>query len=62
MPHPVGGAMGVTCVCREKGPGYTCFDIILFGASLSEPHISVTALHTCVCMLACSRPYTVNFK
>ena len=25
----------------------------LIGASLSEPHTSVTALRTCVCMLAC---------
>ena len=29
MPHPVGGAMGVTRHCREKGRGYTRFDIIL---------------------------------
>ena len=38
----------------------------IIGASLSEPHTSVTALCTCVCMLACLlaclRPYTVNFK
>ena len=35
----------------------------LIGASLSEPHTSVTALRTCVCMLAClDRPLTVNFK
>ena len=34
----------------------------LIGASLSEPHTSVTALRKCVCMLACLRPYTVNFK
>ena len=26
MPHPVGGAMGVTCVCIEKG--IPRFDII----------------------------------
>ena len=32
------------------------------GASLSEPHTSVTALRTCVCMLACLRPCTVKFK
>ena len=25
----------------------------IVGASMSEPHISVTALRTCVCMLAC---------
>ena len=25
----------------------------IIGASLSEPHTSVTLLHTCVCMLAC---------
>ena len=28
MPHPVGGAMGVTCVTAVKR-GYTRFDIIL---------------------------------
>ena len=28
MPHPVGGAMGVTCVTAMKR-GYTHFDIIL---------------------------------
>ena len=27
--------------------------VTLIGASLSEPHTSVTSLHTCVCMLAC---------
>ena len=27
--------------------------IALIGASLSEPQTSRTALHTCVCMLAC---------
>ena len=27
--------------------------VIFIGASLSEPHTSVTALRTCVCMLAC---------
>ena len=25
----------------------------IFGASLSEPHTSVTALRTCVCMSVC---------
>ena len=35
----------------------------LIGASLSEPHTSVTALRKlCVCMYVCLRPYTVNFK
>ena len=38
----------------------------LVGASLSEPHTSVTALRTCVCMYVCMsvclRPYTENFK
>ena len=28
-------------------------DNFLIGASLSEPHTSVTALRTCVCMFAC---------
>jgi len=26
---------------------------VIIGASLSEPHTSVTSLHTCVCMFAC---------
>ena len=30
---------------------------VIFGASLSEPHTSMTALRTCVC-----RPHTGNFK
>ena len=30
-----------------------CKGLIIIGASMSEPHISVTALRTCVCMLAC---------
>ena len=35
----------------------------LIGASLSEPHTSGTALRKCVTyVLACLRPYTVNFK
>ena len=34
----------------------------LIGASLSEPHTSGTALRKCVCIRACLRPYTVNFK
>ena len=39
---------------------------IVIGASLSEPHTSGTALRKCVnihtYVLACLRPYTVNFK
>ena len=42
----------------------------MIGASLSEPHTSVTAfaevvcIYVCmyVCMSACLWPYTVNFK
>ena len=39
----------------------------MIGASLSEPHTSVTSLSTCVCIYACllaclDRPLTVNFK
>ena len=35
----------------------------IIGASLSEPHTSVTALRMRVCMLAClDRPLTENFK
>ena len=34
----------------------------IIGVSLSEPHTSVTALRKCVCILACLRPYTINFK
>ena len=41
-------------------------DKLVIGASLSDPHTSVTALCTCVCMLACLLtcllPYSVNFK
>ena len=41
--------------------------IAFLGASLSEPHTSVTALRTCVCMFVCllaclDQPLTVNFK
>ena len=38
--------------------------VILIGASLSEPHTSVTAFAEVVCMYVCLslRPYTVNFK
>jgi len=37
----------------------------IIGASLSEPHTSVTSLHLCVCMFACllaclDWPLTVN--
>jgi len=33
----------------------------IIGASLSEPHTSMTSLHPCVCMFAClDRPLTVN--
>ena len=57
----------------EKAPtnvaitGCSTVAVHIFGASLSEPHTSVTALRTCVCMLAClfaclDRPLTVNFK
>ena len=35
---------------------------LVIGASLSEPHTSVTALAEIVCMYVCLRPYTVNFK
>ena len=43
----------------DKGKG------ILVGASLSEPHTSMTALRRCVCMLACLHacghiPYILN--
>ena len=38
----------------------------IIGASVSEPHTSVTALRTCICMLACLLvclwPCTINFK
>ena len=39
----------------------------MIGVSLSEPHTSMTALHTCVCMFACllaclDQPLTVKFK
>ena len=41
-------------------------NLSLVGASLSEPHTSVTSLHTCVCMLACLLAWTdqltKNFK
>ena len=34
----------------------------VIGASLSEPHTSVTAFAEVVCLYVCLRPYTVNFK
>ena len=34
----------------------------IVGARMSKPHTSVAALRMCVCLLACLRPYTVNFK
>jgi len=35
----------------------------IIGASLSEPHTSVTAFAEVVCMYVCFlQPYTVNFK
>ena len=34
----------------------------VIGASLSEPHTSVTAFVEVVCMSVCPQPYTVNFK
>ena len=36
--------------------------LVIIGASLSEPHTSVTALAEVVCMYVCLGPYTVNFK
>ena len=37
--------------------------LLLIGASLSEPHTSVTALQdACVCLSAYVRPYTENFN
>ena len=57
-----------TCV-NDWGHSLHAFEFgcdYIIGASMSEPHISVTALRMCVCMLACLlaclRPYTVNFK
>ena len=35
---------------------------LIIGASLSEPHTSMTALVEVVCMYVCLRPYTINFK
>ena len=41
---------------------YICVCMYIIGASLSEPHTSVTAFAEVVCMYVCLRPYTVNFK
>ena len=45
---------------------FTLHHTVMIGASLSEPHTSGTALRKCVnvrtYVLACLRPYTVNFK
>ena len=53
--------LAIHCTCRYFYK-HTC----IIGASLSEPHTSGTALHTCVCvyvfLLTCWQPYTVNFK
>ena len=47
---------------HHLGYGYVIW-LTLVGASLSELHTSVTALHMWVCMLVClDRPLTVNFK
>ena len=52
----------------SHNPGLRCsYCSILIGVSLSEPHTSVTALRTHVCIYAClfvclDRPLTVNFK
>ena len=43
-------------------PAYRGSGNSIIGASLSEPHASVTALAEVVCMYVCLRPYTVNFK
>ena len=42
----------------------TNYEERLIGVSLSEPHTSVTALCTCVCILVCwfGPTLTVNFK
>ena len=57
---------GVCCINRYSS--YVLFllclvfDHTIIGASLSEPHTSVTALHTCVCMSACLWTYTENLN
>ena len=35
---------------------------LFIGSSLSKPHTSGSALRKCVYVLACLRPYTINFK
>ena len=43
--------------------GWCAGQKVNFGASLTEPHTSVTALQgVCVCLLVCLRQYTVNLK
>ena len=49
------------------GVNFNCaiydYCLLLIGASLSEPHTSVTAMSMCVCICAClERPLTINFK
>ena len=64
-----------SCPCFKGGPPLNKLHHLIFdnkmkrfiGASLSEPHTSVTALHTFVCIYACllaclDRPLTVNFE
>ena len=52
--------MGNAILCRNQVRWLALF----IEASLSEPHTSETALHTCIhmYMLVCLQPYTVNFK
>ena len=40
-----------SCTWHMIHPNWS--SVLIIGASLSEPHTSVTSLHTCVCMLAC---------
>ena len=68
--------MDVECVTSHKHVNpflWLVYSFILcylhrsfIGASLSQPHTSGTALWKCVCirmcLFACLRPYTVNFK
>ena len=64
------GVGALSSVCRGKrdirGSTITKYSgVNLIGASLSEPHTSMTALRMCVCMSVCLvyvRPYTENFK
>ena len=40
----------------------SAFVAMVIGASLSEPHTSVSSMHTCVCMFAClDQPLIVNY-